>query len=260
MATRSTARPVIAHTLDDYQLDLDAIRAAITPRTRAIVTISPNNPTGAVYPESDLRAVNALCAEHGIYHIHDEAYEYFVYDGAEHFSPSSMKGAEAHTISLFSLSKAYGFASWRVGFALVPSPLRDAMNKILDTFQICAPVISQFAALGCLEAGAQYCRKKLEETICVRKIVIVALSELGDRIEIPEARGAFYFLIRPRTKQSPMEIVEKLVSKHRIAVVPGTAFGLNDQCGLRVSYGPLTTSTAREGITRLTEGLFHILS
>jgi aspartate/methionine/tyrosine aminotransferase len=257
--TMANARPVLAPTLDDYQLDLSAIRAAITPKTKAIVTISPNNPTGAVYPEKDLRAVNALCAERGIYHIHDEAYEYFVYDGAEHFSPGSISGAEEHTLSLFSLSKAYGFASWRVGFALVPAGLRESMNKILDTFQICAPVISQFAAVGCLEAGAAYCRDKQGETIRVRKQVKEALSQFGDSIVVPEAGGAFYFLIRPRTKLKPMEIVEQLVSKNRVAVVPGTAFGLEERCALRVSYGSLTTDTAREGLQRLADGLSKIV-
>jgi aspartate/methionine/tyrosine aminotransferase len=133
--------------------------------------------------------------------------------------------------------------------------LRDSMNKILDTFQICAPVIAQFAAIGCLEAGAAYCSAKLEETIRVRKLVIEALAQLGDAIVVPEARGAFYLLIRPRTKLAPMEIVERLVSQHRVAVVPGTAFGVEDRCALRVSYGSLTTETAREGVERLIEGL-----
>lgn len=257
--TMANARPVLTPTRDDYQLDLDAIRAAITVKTKAIVTISPNNPTGAVYPESDLRAVNALCAERGICHIHDEAYEYFVYDGAKHYSPASMNGTEEHTISLFSLSKAYGFASWRVGFALVPAGLRESINKILDTLQICAPVISQFAALGCLEAGPAYCREKLAETLRVRTLVKEALSQFGDAIVVPEARGAFYFLIRPRSTMKPMEIVEQLVSKHGVAVVPGTAFGMENQCALRVSYGSLTTETAREGLQRLTDGLSKIL-
>ena len=76
---------------------------------------------------------------------------------------------------------------------------------------------------------------------------------------MPEARGAFYFLIRPRTKLQPMEIVEQLVSKNRVAVVPGTAFGFEDGCALRVSYGSLTTETAREGLQRLTDGLSKIL-
>ena len=257
--TMANARPILAPTLDNYQLDLNAIRAAITPKTKAIVTISPNNPTGAVCPESDLRAVNALCAERGIYHIHDEAYEYFVYDGARHFSPASMSETHPHTISLFSLSKAYGFASWRIGFAVVPAALRESMNKILDTLQICAPVIAQFAALGCLEAGAAYCRSKMEEMVRVRKLVLEALAQFGDAVIVPEARGAFYFLIRPRTQMKPMEIVEQLVSKNRVAVVPGTAFGLEDQCALRVSYGSLTTETAREGLQRLTDGLAKIV-
>ena len=100
--TMANVRPAIARTLDNYQLDLDAIRAAITPQTKAIVTISPNNPTGAVYPEADVRAVNALCAERGIYHIHDEAYEYFTYDGAKHFSPASIPGAPQRTPFHFS--------------------------------------------------------------------------------------------------------------------------------------------------------------
>jgi aspartate/methionine/tyrosine aminotransferase len=114
--TMANARPVLAPTDSDYQLDLGALRSAITPRTRAIVTVSPNNPSGAVYPEGALRAVNALCAEHGIYHISDEAYEYFTFDDARHFSPASISGASAHTISLFSMSKAYGFASALAGW------------------------------------------------------------------------------------------------------------------------------------------------
>ena len=88
-----------------YQLDVDAIRAAMTPRTRAVVTISPNNPTGAVFPEHSLRDVNALCRDRGLYHISDEAYEYFIYGTALHVSPGSFPGAEGHTISLYSLSK-----------------------------------------------------------------------------------------------------------------------------------------------------------
>jgi aspartate/methionine/tyrosine aminotransferase len=122
-------RTVPVATRPDYQLDLDALARAITPRTRAIVTVSPNNPSGAVYPEADLRAVNELCRVHGIYHVHDEAYEYFTYD-EPHRSPGGLSGAEGHTISMFSLSKAFGFASWRIGYMTIPEALFDAVNKI----------------------------------------------------------------------------------------------------------------------------------
>src|SRR6185295_13301329 len=91
-------RPVIVPTDADYQLRPDAIAAAITPRTRAVVTISPNNPSGAVYSERALREVNDLCRRRNVFHIHDEAYEYFLYGGARHFSPGSIPGSAEHTI------------------------------------------------------------------------------------------------------------------------------------------------------------------
>src|SRR6185369_12263196 len=127
---------------------------AITAKTRAVVTISPNNPTGAVYSEAALCEVNQICGERGIYHISDEAYENFTYNGARHFSPASVAGSEAHTISLFSFSKAFGFASWRIGYMVMPENLFVPVKKIQDTILICAPVISQYAACGALKAGA----------------------------------------------------------------------------------------------------------
>ena len=146
----AACRPVAVPTDESYHLRPDAIRAAITPRTRAVVTISPNNPSGVVYPEAALREVSTLCRERGLYHVHDEAYEYFTYDGARHFSPGSIDGAAGHTISLYSLSKSYGFASWRIGYMVIPEGLFDAVNKIQDTILICPAAVSEVAALGAL--------------------------------------------------------------------------------------------------------------
>jgi len=129
-------KAVCVPTDDNYQLQLDSIAAAITGRTRAVVTISPNNPTGSVYRESDLRQLNELCRRKDIYHISDEAYEYFTYNGVEHFSPGSIAGSAEHTISLFSLSKAYGFASWRIGWMVIPEHLYMPTRKIQDTILI----------------------------------------------------------------------------------------------------------------------------
>src|SRR5438094_956489 len=98
-------RTVRVPTDDRYQLRVDAIRRAITPRTRGIVTVSPNNPSGAVFGESSLREVNALCREHGLYHIADEVYDYFTYGDARHFSSGAIPGCEADTIAVFSLSQ-----------------------------------------------------------------------------------------------------------------------------------------------------------
>lgn len=253
--TMASCKPVLVPTDAQYQLQPGQIARAITPRTKAVVTISPNNPTGAVYPEESLRTVNRMCQERGIYHIHDEAYEYFTYGDAKHFSPGSMEREWKHTISLFSLSKAYGFASWRIGYMVVPSHLIEAVNKIQDTILICAPVISQFAALGALAAGRPYCADHLSGISQVREIVLRELGTLGQLCEIPPAAGAFYFLLRLRSNLSSMAVVERLIREYRVAVIPGNAFGLEDDCYLRLAYGALTPETASEGMVRLVAGL-----
>lgn len=253
--TMAGCRPVLVPTDVSYQLQPEAIRQAITVRTRAVVTISPNNPTGAVYSEEALRAVNELCGDRGLYHIHDEAYEYFTYDGARHFSPGSIPGSTAHTISLFSLSKAYGFASWRIGYMVVPSLLLDSIRKIQDTILICAPVISQFAAVGAQRAGAAYCRRHLPAIAEVRQMVLRALEGLGDLCVVPPARGAFYVLLKMRAAMDPMALTERLIREHGVAVIPGTAFGMASGCYLRVAYAALERETVAAGIGRLVEGL-----
>lgn len=251
-------RPVVVPTDAWYQLQLDAIERAITPRTRAIVTISPNNPSGAVYPEADLRAVNALCASRGIWHVHDEVYEYFTY-GARHFSPGSIAGADAHTISMFSLSKAYGFASWRIGYMVIPEALWLAVNKIQDTLLICAPHISQAAAVSALAAGRAYCDAHVARLAPVRERVLERLAAIGDLVEAPSADGAFYCLLRVKTGLDAMTLAERLIREHKVATVPGSAFGLTTGTYLRISYGALAGERVEEGMDRLVAGIKAIV-
>jgi aspartate/methionine/tyrosine aminotransferase len=255
--TLANCRPVLVPLDHNCQLDLPALRAAVTRRTRAIVTVSPNNPTGAVYPRAALLAVNDLCAEHGIYHVTDEAYEHFTYDDARHFSVASVEGSAEHTISLYSLSKSFGFASWRTGWMVYPAALEAAMRKIQDTVLICPPVISQYGALGALEAGGDYVAKQRQSITDVRAVVQRALGELvADGLcEVPPAQGAFYFLLRVHTGRPALEMAERLIREHGVAVIPGNAFGLNRGCHLRVAYGALAKETATEGIGRLVRGL-----
>lgn len=257
--TMLSCRPVLAATDQDYQLNLENIRACITAKTKAIVTISPNNPTGAVYSEDSLRAVNELCREHGIFHINDEAYEYFTWEDAKHFSPGSLPGAASYTISLFSLSKAYGFASWRIGYMTVPSHLTEAVRKIQDTNLICAPVISQYAAVGALSAGRHYCEMQLDLLRQNRETVLSELLSLNDLLEVPRAKGAFYFLPRLKRSLNTMEFTKQLITDFKVAIIPGVAFGLTNVPCLRVAYGALTPENAYDGITRLTRGLRELV-
>jgi aspartate/methionine/tyrosine aminotransferase len=247
-------RTVPVATRPDYQLDLGALEAAITPRTRAIVTVSPNNPSGAVYPEADLRAVNALCRARRLFHIHDEAYEYFTYD-APHVSPGAFAGAAGHTISMWSLSKAFGFASWRIGYMTIPTALFDAVNKIQDTNLICPPAVSQHAALAALDVGRPYTDGHLRVLAQVRSLVYARLATIGDLVEAPDARGAFYVLLRVRTALDPYALAERLIREHKVATIPGSAFADSAPCSIRISYGALDPQVVAEGIGRLVRGL-----
>jgi len=254
-------RAVSVRTDASYQPRPDAIEKAITPRTRAVVTVSPNNPTGVVYSRDALTVINRLCQEHGLFHISDEAYEYFTYDGAEHFSPGSLGGDE-HTISIYSLSKAYGFAGWRIGFLVAPEQLFDDLLKIQDSNSICATAVSQAVAIDLLRIGRSYCDDKLPEIAEVRASTLELLGDNADLVTVPEALGAFYFLARVNRPGAltGTELAERLVREHGVGVIPGETFGMTDGCYLRISYGALSMQNAVEGVGRLVKGLGAILS
>ncbi|MBN8246856.1 MAG: aminotransferase class I/II-fold pyridoxal phosphate-dependent enzyme [Verrucomicrobia bacterium] len=255
--TLAHVRPVPVPCDTRHWPDLEQITRAITPRTRAIVTVSPNNPTGAVYPEPLLLAINTLCRERGLHHISDETYEAFTFGGARHRSPGAFPGASSHTICLFSLSKVFGFAGWRIGCVVMPAGLEGAMRAIQDTWLICPPVPSQWAALGCLQAPESWLESRVAEIGATRVRVLEGLHGLGSRVTVSDAEGAFYVFLRIADGPDPLELTHQLIAGHGVAVIPGTAFGLRGECSLRVAYGALTPDTATEGIGRLVSGLRH---
>ena len=260
MAVRMlNCEPVCVATDQHFQLDPEAVAAAITPRTAAVVTISPNNPSGAVYPEQTLRTINEICRDRGIYHISDEAYEYFVFDDRRHYSPASLDDSARHTISLFSLSKAFGFSSWRIGYMLIPAHLHEAVRKVQDTNLICPPLASQYAAIGALEAGRGFCDVNISQIAQNRLVVLDELKKLNCIAGAVRSDGAFYAFLRLKTALRDMDIVERLVREFRIAAMPGSAFGMQAGCYLRISYGALDEATLEEGLHRLINGLNVII-
>src|SRR5690606_33102254 len=155
-------------------------------------------PTGAVYPEEVLLEINALCGDRGLYHISDETYEYFTYGAARHVSPGAFAGAADHTISIYSLSKAYGFAGWRIGYMAYPEALAAAMSKSQDTVLICPPGASQIAAAAAMHAGRAYSAPHIAELGAIRDIVVERLAALAPIAQVPTADGAFYVMLRVR--------------------------------------------------------------
>lgn len=252
--------------------DPDALAAAITPRTRAIVTISPNNPSGVVIPEPVLRAINALCADRGLLHISDEAYELFVHGTEPHFSPGSPVGAAAHTASLYSFSKAYGMAGWRMGYAVVPEALRPALAKVLDTVQICPTLLSQRAATAALTTDPSWSRDRLA-SLAPRRAQLLAAVARWQRDGLPvrlwaEPDGAFYGLLvvegiaaaRDGRRLDSDGLMEWLVLELGVAVVSGRAFGLEcpGAAVFRLSYGMLEGAALDDALNRLGRGLHKL--
>ena len=133
------------------------------------------------------------------------------------------------------------------------------IRKIQDTILICPPVISQWAAIGAMRAGVDYCRQKSRMTIEVREILLNELNSIKNLVTVPRADGAFYFLLRIHKDLDPMKLVRQLIEEHKVAVIPGMTFGMENKCYLRVAYGALRKKTAAEGIGRLVKGLKSIL-
>lgn len=251
-------QPVIVEAADNYLPDIGQLERSVTSRTRAIVTVSPNNPTGVVYPADLLRRINTLCAKHGLYHISDEAYEYFVFDGSAHLAPGSAPGAHAHTVSLYSMSKAYGMAGWRLGYMAVPPQLLTPVRKIQDTNPICPSLVSQAAAMVALEEGYDYCEQFLAPLEVVRQSVLQQLNALGPNVQVSSSTGAFYVFIRVKTALSAPELTSRLIREHKVAVIPGDTFGASNATYLRIAYGALQSDTLLDAVGRLCRGLSAI--
>ena len=209
-----------------------------------------------------LAAINRLCARHGLLHISDEAYADFVHGAVPHRSPGSAPGSGAHTASLFSLSKAYGMAGWRVGYAAFPRQLMGALAKVQDTVLICPPQVSQRAALAALEAGPAWCRPRIAALGERRRQLLAAVAaarEGGLAVELlGSPDGAFYGLLRVPCQLDGLGLVERLVLDHGVAALPGESFGLTTAGGrslLRLSYGMLDAAPLEEALGRLFRGL-----
>jgi len=146
-------------------------------------------------------------------------------------------------------------ASWRVGYMVLPERLWDAVNKIQDTILVCPPAISQQAAIAAARVGRAYASPSVEALGRLRATIHRELTRDDVPCDTPDADGAFYFFIHVRTALDSMTVAERLIREHRVAAMPGVAFGAVGGCYLRVAYGTLDEGTAAEGIGRLTSGL-----
>jgi len=220
---------------DDFQLDPERIRAAITPRTKIIFIGYPNNPTGAVASREVLSEVAKIAEEHDLIVISDEIYDRLVY-GFEHVCvPSLNEDIRKRTILLGGFSKDYAMTGWRAGYAAAPAEILQGMLKVHQYTIMCASTTAQDAALEALRSGDSYVEEMVAEYDRRRRLIVDGLNRLG--LKTFEPKGAFYAF--PNIAASGMsadEFATKLLEEEHVAVVPGEAFGAGGEGFVRCSY------------------------
>jgi aminotransferase len=226
--------PVRCVEKDHFKLNPDALAEQITSRSKALIINFPNNPTGAVMTESDLKAVSELIIDHDLLLISDEVYAELTYE-TRHCSPATVSTLRERTITLNGFSKAYAMTGWRIGYLCAPKELCDAALKIHQYVMLCAPVMGQVGALEALRSAEEEKNSMVNEYRLRRNMFVAGLNRIGLPCHVPE--GAFYaFPSVEKTGLSDVEFAERLLKEQRVAVVPGSVFGSGGEGHLRCAY------------------------
>jgi aminotransferase len=219
---------------DGFAVDADVVAAAITPRSKAILIGSPANPTGAVQPRAALEALVALAEKHDLYLVSDEIYDRLTYTGG-HTCLGTLPGARERTVLLGGFSKAHAMTGWRVGWICAPAPVAELAVRVHQYTMLCAPHISQLAAVEALSAPGDEVDAMVADYDRRRRVFVKGLRETG--LECPEPGGAFYAFPSIRSLGLDSEtFAERLLHAERVAVVPGNVFGPSGEGHVRCSY------------------------
>jgi len=209
---------------DDFALDPDEVAKRITPRTKVLLLISPNNPTAGVTPPEWVERLAALAAERDLIVIADEIYEKFVYDDARHLSVASLPGMAERTITLNGVSKTYAMTGWRIGYLAAPASFIRAATALKEMVNVQAPTVSQWAAVAALD-GPQECVEEMRRTYDARRRMMMAeLDRIG--IGYGRPRGGLYIWANVAgTGMSATEFSYRLLDEEDVLVLPGAGFG-----------------------------------
>lgn len=229
------ARPIATRAEDEFALRASDVEKAITPRSKVLMLNFPTNPTGGVMPLAELEKIAALCVKHNLVVMTDEIYSELTYENGTHISIASLPGMRERTVLLHGVSKAFAMTGWRIGFACAPKELIEAMMKIHQYAILCAPIMSQEAAIEALDRGEPSMHKMRREYELRRNYIVRGLNDLG--LECFKPRGAFYVFPKiTATGLSSKEFSLRLLREKKVAVVPGSAFGASGEGHVRCSY------------------------
>ena len=234
-----------------FQMTLEDVESAMGPRTKAVVIISPNNPTGTVYDPDQIATIASSLTERGIYVITDDAYEVFCYDGARHVNPMAAVEPSGLLVTLGSLSKTLGMTGWRIGYiAASPELIRQAL-KVQDATAICAPIIAQVAATAALEHMPAYPQSMIGELNERRDLLQSVVAETP-ALHWHRTDGALFALVRAESAGGDRrELESELLERAHVLTVPGSAFGNQWSDFIRVSYGCSPRDRYEEALERV---------
>ncbi|WP_027340402.1 aminotransferase class I/II-fold pyridoxal phosphate-dependent enzyme [Halonatronum saccharophilum] len=219
---------------DNFKLRADDLKKAITDRSKVLVLCYPNNPTGATMDREDLLEISQIVEENDLIVLSDEIYGQLTYEG-EYVSFASLPGMRKRTIVFNGFSKAYAMTGWRIGYAAAPKPIINAMMKIHQYTMLCAPIMSQKAALEALVNGDRERKKMFKAYNQRRRVIVQGLNDMG--LDCFEPKGAFYaFPSIKKTGLSSEEFAQRLLEEAGVVVIPGNVFGESGEGFIRCSY------------------------
>ena len=230
--------PVCVPTIEEkgFCLDIQKINDAITDKTKAILFSDPNNPTGSVYSREELETIAQIACEKNLIVITDEAYEYFTFDGHKHHSIASFEGMKERVISSFTFTKSYAMTGWRIGYVHASKELIAQVKKAHIPFAICAPVVSQYAALGALRNSQECINDFQQHYTTTRNLMCKRLDELGHIFEYQRPKGSYLMFPKIKIEQGKdsLSFAKRLLKEARVSTTPGIAF--RGESHLRMSF------------------------
>ncbi len=234
----------------DFEPDLDALERLITPRTRLLLINSPNNPTGAVYPQATVERLIEIAQRHNLWLVSDECYDQILLDGSW-TSPASLAPEDPRIASIFTFSKTYAMTGWRMGYVAGSTALLDTVTKVLESNSSCVSTITQVAGEAALE-GPQDCVTEMNAAYRRRRDAVVQILRDAE-LFITKPKGAFYCMadITPSGLGS-RDFAFKLLRERGVAVAPGSAFGEVAKDAVRISLAS-SDADLKEGVGRLAE-------
>ena len=242
---------------NEYQLDLAEIAGKITDRTRAIVIITPNNPTGGVLSAETLQGLADLAIQHDLAVISDEVYERLIYDGEKHVSIASLPGMKERTFTMNGMSKAYSMTGWRIGYVAAPEEFIPVLNKFHQHNTTCAVSFAQAASAVALNEEGDEVKEMVKEYERRRDYAVRAINEIPG-LSCLKPKGAFYIFINcKKLGVRSAEFADYLLENAEIALVPGDVFGPGGEGYLRMSFANSYENIV-EGCRRLREAVENL--